>query len=1193
MPFTIYKVKDIIDKLILNIHHVQNTPLYLPLDSTKEQFEVRRFWVCYRRPEDSFESELVSHLPKPLASSGYMTDLLLTESIIQSCGEYFTQSSTASKLKAKRKTSKQHQVSVIGDATFSPEELKEILEFLNINLPQGFVTTGDSSLALLSELVEESPRVQDASDGTLEPPWVLGTNIGRPAPTEDSRPLLSPEVGLESSRVQDSSQEDIVPPGSQTIPHRIRLVPSGTRAAPHGDSLASPPPPGPSLEDDPEAPAVVGTVILSVALVDGKSVPKLQKGQVCVNIPDIWIQILFAVRAMLLVLIDSSQVLCRDPEGIPDFDYLGNLPASNVFSALDTMSTWPLGDFVSNIKYWKDFPLATQLRNSPPPKPSGWNGSQSSPLFSGELGDYWRRISHPPAPGLPDAPELFRAAFSITQAKKGCHPVPESFVMNAYKKHSITLSTPPTNAVADFPELLEFTQVLLRNWQPGNLFDLLPQKEGSRSASALFTRSMGGTRQEVRSEHLATGEDALVRMYQTDKGISSERGLLPPSLLEWMEVASRPLDFDYDQLPLADQKSIPEEWKSLPFCRVRGITEPLKVRVITAMPALSSHLSSPCQKSLWSHLSTFPQFALLKEPLNESHINTLLKQNFEMFDKINPDHGFSPLEEQYLHEDFVSGDYQAATDNLDIRATQIVLSVIKQVCLRSNDLNELLFQHFHAILDPQVLVYPKESGVRPVLQQNGQLMGSVLSFVILCIVNFWTYFRTLPQKLRGLILSGKFSLRKLPVLVNGDDILFMSGPERIDMWITSGKQIGFQLSVGKNYIHPNCVTINSLPIYINRHDYDFKPTTIVPLFDERKFKSWADLDEEFTRLGDQYSKFYGPRTFVPAPDVKVYGFLNVGLLVGLSKTSSGVRDSTFPLSSWFASATLGAFRPDLAANWFLYYHRNEIKRQTKFGSFTLNLFAHPLLGGLGFPIPPHFEVHYTESQRNLASRLLTGILSMQGEVIKARDNPLEALQYLGLSEKSPSLGNLPGRILFLLSSSVGPLNENESPYDPNFTIRSTPLSSNMDDIEADLVVMTRLSNSELHNILMTARRSELPKLAIASMDSFPYRLIRKNFDQVSETQKALLFHYILPEIEKRHTTPAIHLINHEEQVTNDPPVTPTTTPSDESWLEHEVKPKGKKKKQPLNIRLVRRDASPTPRQLQALEKKIQRANLGY
>jgi hypothetical protein len=67
----IYLSKEIIDGLIARTIHVRNTTVGQPLPVDE--------WVCFLKPEDSYESELVSHLPQSSPLSVTLTDILVTQ----------------------------------------------------------------------------------------------------------------------------------------------------------------------------------------------------------------------------------------------------------------------------------------------------------------------------------------------------------------------------------------------------------------------------------------------------------------------------------------------------------------------------------------------------------------------------------------------------------------------------------------------------------------------------------------------------------------------------------------------------------------------------------------------------------------------------------------------------------------------------------------------------------------------------------------------------------------------------------------------------------------------------------------------------------------------------------------------------------------------------------------------------------
>lgn len=154
-------------------------------------------------------------------------------------------------------------------------------------------------------------------------------------------------------------------------------------------------------------------------------------------------------------------------------------------------------------------------------------------------------------------------------------------------------------------------------------------------------------------------------------------------------------DISREYLPLRTQTQLDELFETrpdarvLPTARVAEVLEPLKVRLITAMDALRSKLAKVLQETLWSFLRSSPVFVLIGEEISESLIHDLVKRHLE-------DGGF-------LSDDFLSGDYSAATDGLNILFSKTVLSVILDH-LHPDDVP--FRDQIASVLLEQVIVYP-------------------------------------------------------------------------------------------------------------------------------------------------------------------------------------------------------------------------------------------------------------------------------------------------------------------------------------------------------------------------------------------------------------------------------------------------------------------------------------------------------
>jgi hypothetical protein len=99
------------------------------------------------------------------------------------------------------------------------------------------------------------------------------------------------------------------------------------------------------------------------------------------------------------------------------------------------------------------------------------------------------------------------------------------------------------------------------------------------------------------------------------------------------------------------------------------------------------------------------------------------------------------------------------------------------------------------------IVFKNQKGERVQADQvNGQLMGSITSFPVLCIVNAGT---------NRLVLSDYQPLKNLKMSVNGDDIAFIGTDDQFQKHERLTRRINFILSDGKVFISKEFVNMNS------------------------------------------------------------------------------------------------------------------------------------------------------------------------------------------------------------------------------------------------------------------------------------------------------------------------------------------------------------------------------------------------
>nr|UJQ92724.1 MAG: putative RNA-dependent RNA polymerase [Narnaviridae sp.]UJQ92817.1 MAG: putative RNA-dependent RNA polymerase [Narnaviridae sp.] len=869
----------------------------------------------------------------------------------------------------------------------------------------------------------------------------------------------------------------------------------------------------PSEERDPgglymtlDGSAIVGTP--PPRLASGSLLPSLQRGQTHYSVDYRLIQAFSGLRSVLLVLIDSCGLCASTP------DFIGIQPYTDSLSVLRHMSKWSELDFVPNAKFWKDRPMARFLRNESPPVPSSWTLSPSAALFSGETGRYYSRLATYDDK-RPDSFSFFRAVFGLAQSKRGFAQVPQCFVRKAMQKHAQQLSTPPSSE-PDLGALKVFVKTMFSGFRCPRIFASLPKQEGSMNASVENSRQNGGAREHLRylarkfhgterqdpvavlgrlpttpldPELLREFQEALDSLTPTSELFSNlsppslasrpsgdfvtfhqpnafqvieERGEVPLTAEDWKSLArtydssqSRRYLSPTAQGGLADlAKKFPES-KELPVARVAEVLEPLKVRLITAMDAVRSHVARPLQRALWRHLRTFPMFRLVGETVSEDVIYDLCAQHAANGGGEDP---------------FVSGDYSAATDGLDIRVSKVVLEEI----LNSLQPDDVEFRDYiSSILYEQVIIYPSWTKIQPVVQRNGQLMGSVLSFIVLCVANAFAYTQSLPRS-QEIIRSLKL-IRELAVRINGDDILFRSSDEHYRVWSNEIEKVGFVKSVGKNFRHARFMTINSVPI-------EYKPArTSVDFWST--FSNWADMEEVTI-----------PWDLTSVPEISLRGYLNVGLLTGQAKLTGRAALGALPLSGWHAGAVLEALNPAQAHNWFLKYHADSILRQTRYGPLHLNLFAHPLLGGLGFVVPSGVTPRYSPEQRRLAQALfLSASYTYEGQESEFSLDSLLLLESETVGPQS-TLGNIRRRVVVELYPFGTPLPEGYEPFVDQSGIQPIAMVHGVPEVDPEsfqgMRPKCRLSSGTLRR-LSSRHYGTADLYPLDKMTSFPFVPVKR------------------------------------------------------------------------------------------------------
>jgi len=193
--------------------------------------------------------------------------------------------------------------------------------------------------------------------------------------------------------------------------------------------------------------------------------------------------------------------------------------------------------------------------------------------------------------------------------------------------------------------------------------------------------------------------------------------------------------------------------------RVAVIETSGKYRTVTLFGAQRSFLT-PLHKIIYGYISRFPW--LLRGEACKERFSDFCRKDGEVF---------------------TSGDYKDASDNLNIWCSEAAIDAMR---VNSHFVPSHVWDEARRSL---------RSNIEGQWQQRGQLMGSLLCFPLLCILNYLTFKFAVP--------------RRVPVKVNGDDIVFRSTLLEYQSWKERVGSSGLVLSVGKTLVTRSLFSLNS------------------------------------------------------------------------------------------------------------------------------------------------------------------------------------------------------------------------------------------------------------------------------------------------------------------------------------------------------------------------------------------------
>jgi len=294
-----------------------------------------------------------------------------------------------------------------------------------------------------------------------------------------------------------------------------------------------------------------------------------------------------------------------------------------------------------------------------------------------------------------------------------------------------------------------------------------------------------------------------------------------------------------------------------PLVEPVALAEPLKKRIITKGPPFTQTVLKSLWKFLHDILRKHPALKLIGQPTSAAY----------MLERLGRHRG--------VRQGYLSGDFKAATDNLlswvSEEICEAIADELKLFPIERAKLIESLTRH----------IFVDSQGVEH-FQTKGQLMGSITSFVVLCIANV-----TCLRWSCEIDQRRQLSLESAPIMVNGDDGAAKCREEGYHAWQRITSFMGFEESVGKTYFSKEFVEINSTLFYFDEHNesayYHQEPDRIeaIKLQEGLIFKKKVKGREVI-----RYTPFYQA------------SYVNMGLLTGQKRSGPvGLNDAADPRSN--------------------------------------------------------------------------------------------------------------------------------------------------------------------------------------------------------------------------------------------------------------------------------------------------------
>jgi len=240
--------------------------------------------------------------------------------------------------------------------------------------------------------------------------------------------------------------------------------------------------------------------------------------------------------------------------------------------------------------------------------------------------------------------------------------------------------------------------------------------------------------------------------------------------------------------------------KEEPLASSVVLSEAFKARIITKGQPLTQYALAPIQKKLHSTLKKIKQFQYIGKPINDDEMIEFLENNLG------------------TNQKWCSGDYKASTNYLRSWLSEVIWNEIISIWTENNiwehHTGELLEREFTTEWFSELRYLGLGALTKYIIdgqrQMNGQLMGSIISFPVLCIANAVLCGMALNcDRLEHFPNRKPLRIFKMPLRINGDDCLLPLTKFGYKSWEMITAEGGLQTSVGKTYFSRDYVTLNS------------------------------------------------------------------------------------------------------------------------------------------------------------------------------------------------------------------------------------------------------------------------------------------------------------------------------------------------------------------------------------------------